>query len=71
MLFYCLLIIFFPILTFFFTKVLIFDGYLKLETIQSNIYSAISAIITLHIALGVYISKAYFMPDEIDSIKQD
>uniref|UniRef100_A0A0K8TPH2 Vacuolar ATPase assembly integral membrane protein VMA21 homolog n=1 Tax=Tabanus bromius TaxID=304241 RepID=A0A0K8TPH2_TABBR len=59
-LFYCLLIIFMPIVTFFATKSFIFDGYLELNTISSNIFSAISAVISLHIALGLYIYRAYF-----------
>ncbi|XP_055625267.1 vacuolar ATPase assembly integral membrane protein VMA21 homolog [Toxorhynchites rutilus septentrionalis] len=58
--FYCLLIIILPIITFFSTKSIVFDGYLQLSDVSSNIYSAISAVIVLHIALGLYIYRAYF-----------
>lgn len=51
-LFYCLLIILFPIAAFFTSKTFLFDGYLRLETVKSNIYSACVAVIALHIALG-------------------
>lgn len=63
-LFYCLLIIFFPVFTFFSIKTFLFDNYFNLEPIRSNIYSAVSAVIALHIALGLYIYKAYFGADD-------
>lgn len=63
MLSYCLLIIFLPILCFFLFKYLLFDGALNLTSVQSNIYAAIIAVVTLHLALFLYIYRAYFNSD--------
>uniref|UniRef100_A0A336LHA1 Vacuolar ATPase assembly integral membrane protein VMA21 homolog n=1 Tax=Culicoides sonorensis TaxID=179676 RepID=A0A336LHA1_CULSO len=57
--FYCLLIILLPIAAFFLTKTYIFDGFLQLDTVKSNIYSAVAAVLALHFALGLYIYRAY------------
>lgn len=57
--FYCALIIIFPISAFFTSKTLLFDGYLALDTVKSNIWSAVTAVIALHLALGLYIYRAY------------
>uniref|UniRef100_A0A1L8DFB1 Vacuolar ATPase assembly integral membrane protein VMA21 homolog n=1 Tax=Nyssomyia neivai TaxID=330878 RepID=A0A1L8DFB1_9DIPT len=74
-LFYCLLIIVLPILSFFSSKYFIFDGYLQLPQISSNIYSAIVAVIALHIALFCYIYRAYFetesTPVRLHTTKED
>lgn len=61
---YCLLIIFAPIVTFFVSKTFILDNYL--ESVPSNIWAAILAVIALHIALGLFLYKAYFS----DSVPQ-
>ncbi|XP_058830899.1 vacuolar ATPase assembly integral membrane protein VMA21 homolog [Topomyia yanbarensis] len=58
--FYCILIIVLPVVTFFGSKYFLFDGFLQLTPVSSNIYSAVSAVIVLHIALGLYIYRAYF-----------
>lgn len=58
--FYCILIILLPVITFFGAKYIIFDHFLQLSTVSSNIYSAVGAVIALHIALGLYIYRAYF-----------
>lgn len=58
--FYCILIILLPVSTFFISKYVLFDGYLQLSTVTSNIYSAVCAVIALHLALGLYIYRAYF-----------
>lgn len=55
---YCLLIIFSPIVTFFVSKTFIFDNYL--ESIPSNIWAAVLAVIALHVALGLFLYRAYF-----------
>ncbi|XP_055601159.1 vacuolar ATPase assembly integral membrane protein VMA21 homolog [Uranotaenia lowii] len=57
---YCILIILLPVASFFGSKYFLFDGLLKLDPVTSNIYSAVSAVIALHIALGLYIYRAYF-----------
>ena len=66
MFFYCALIIIAPVLTFFASKQLIFDPFLNLSSVASNIYSAIGAVIALHIALGLYIYRAYFSTSDKD-----
>ncbi|KAL1377241.1 hypothetical protein pipiens_014675 [Culex pipiens pipiens] len=58
--FYCILIILLPVSTFFATKYVLFDGYFQLSSVSSNIYAAVAAVIALHIALGLYIYRAYF-----------
>ncbi|XP_053689972.1 vacuolar ATPase assembly integral membrane protein VMA21 homolog [Sabethes cyaneus] len=58
--FYCILIIVLPVTTFFGCKYFLFDGFLQLTPVSSNIYSAVAAVIALHIALGLYIYRAYF-----------
>lgn len=55
-----MLIIFTPIIGFFASKHLLFDGALQLDHISSNIYSAIVAVVSLHLALFLYIYRAYF-----------
>lgn len=57
--FYCLLIILLPIATFFLTKTFVFDAFLQLDSIKSNICSAVAAVLALHFALGLYIYRAY------------
>lgn len=46
-------------MTFFTFKNYLFDGYLQLESMKSNILSAVAAIVALHLALGLYIYRAY------------
>lgn len=58
-LFYCLLIIFLPIVTFFSLKYMLFDSVLQATSVQSNIYSAVAAVVALHFALGLYLYRAY------------
>lgn len=58
---YCLLIIFAPIVTFFVAKNFVLDHYL--EPVYSCIWSAISAVIALHVALGLFLYRAYFSED--------
>lgn len=58
--FYCILIIVLPVATFFGAKYIVFDTFLQLAPVTSNIYSAVAAVIALHIALGLYIYRAYF-----------
>lgn len=52
---YCLLIIILPVVTFFGSKQL-FDIF-NLTSTTSNIYSAIAAVVCLHLALGLYLYK--------------
>lgn len=57
---------------FFSTKYFLFDGLLDLPTIQSNIYSAVTAVVLLHLALFLYIYRAYFESDDpIQAKKKD
>lgn len=40
-------------------------GFLELESLQSNLYSAFAAVIVLHLALGNFIYHAYFDTETI------
>lgn len=60
---YCILIILLPVGTFFGCKNLLCDKFFQLTEVSSNIYSAVAAVIALHIALGLYIYRAYFYSD--------
>ncbi|XP_023015994.1 vacuolar ATPase assembly integral membrane protein VMA21 homolog [Leptinotarsa decemlineata] len=57
---YCVFILASPITTFFFSKLVLFEGIIGASPIATNVWSAIFAVIMLHIALGLYIYKAYF-----------
>eukprot|EP00090_Calanus_glacialis_P026461 TRINITY_DN41671_c0_g1_i1.p1 TRINITY_DN41671_c0_g1~~TRINITY_DN41671_c0_g1_i1.p1 ORF type:complete len:112 (+),score=30.96 TRINITY_DN41671_c0_g1_i1:46-336(+) len=60
-LFYSVLILLLPIASFFGSKYVFFEGFLGQEaTIGTNIVSAVVAVIVLHLALGLFIYKAYF-----------
>ena len=62
---YCILILGGPILAFAVTKVFILGMVLQMdtETIRANVTSAVVAVVVLHMALGLFISKAYFGAD--------
>ncbi|XP_044728445.1 vacuolar ATPase assembly integral membrane protein VMA21 homolog [Chrysoperla carnea] len=57
--FYCVIIIALPVATFFGTKIILFDGVMGLSEVASNVWSAVFAVIALHVALGIFIHKAY------------
>ena len=60
-LFYSVLILLMPIGSFFATKMVVFEVILGQESsITTNIVSAIVAVVVLHLALGLFIYKAYF-----------
>ncbi|XP_012287336.1 vacuolar ATPase assembly integral membrane protein VMA21 homolog isoform X2 [Orussus abietinus] len=69
--FHCLVIITLPVLSFFTSKIFLFDGLLGLDTIPSNVYAAGIAVIVLHAALGAFIYKAYFDTQPKISSKSD
>lgn len=56
---YCLFIIIVPVSSFFVVKSIIFDGLLGLEPMNSSVYSAVIAVIVLHVTLALYIYRAY------------
>lgn len=56
---YCLIIIIVPVLSFFMVKSILFDGVLHLSPMNSSVYSAVVAVVVLHVTLGLYIFKAY------------
>lgn len=43
----------------------VFVGILGTSEVTSNVWSAIFAVIVLHIALGLYIRRAYYEADKI------
>ncbi|XP_076237467.1 vacuolar ATPase assembly integral membrane protein VMA21 homolog [Calliopsis andreniformis] len=70
-LFHCLVIIALPVLSFFSSKIFIFDGLLGLNHVPSNVYSAGVAVIVLHIGLGAFIYRAYFDDPSKTQMKKD
>lgn len=69
---YCLITITLPVFSFFVTKLVIFEGILKLDGVSGNVYSAIVAVVVLHITLGLYIYKAYNQSERAKpSVKRD
>ncbi|RLU24501.1 hypothetical protein DMN91_002590 [Ooceraea biroi] len=59
-LYHSIVILAFPVISFFVSKVFFFDGLLGLSHVPSNVYSAGVAIVVLHVALGLFIYRAYF-----------
>ena len=63
-LFYCVMILGGPVVAFFVTRIIL-EGPLGYEvTKNTEVASAIVAVIVLHIALGFFIVRAYFSGDE-------
>lgn len=56
---YCLFIIIVPVVSFFVSKLVLFDGILQLSAVSSSVYGAVVAVIVLHLTLGAYIFRAY------------
>ncbi|EDV97700.1 vacuolar ATPase assembly integral membrane protein VMA21 homolog [Drosophila grimshawi] len=69
-LFYCSLIVFLPVVTFFALKGYVLERFFTMSEIKVNIGSAVGAVIALHIALGLYVYRAYFGGSKTQS-KQD
>lgn len=71
-LYYSLFIIVSPVVAFFSTKY-VFDNVFVLTNVTSNISAAVCAVVMLHIALGMYIFRAYSRPTEVPEkpAKQD
>merc|ERR1712062_561744 len=65
-LFYCVLVIGGPLVGFFTTKTLILGAILHWDQseIRTDVVSAIVAVVVLHIALGLFIMKAYFSTED-------
>ncbi|KAK7869367.1 hypothetical protein R5R35_000675 [Gryllus longicercus] len=69
---YCFAIIVCPVLTFFGSKAFIFEGLFGLNEVSTNVYSAVASVIVLHVALGMFIYKAYSDPTPLQKPgKQD
>ncbi|XP_063374608.1 vacuolar ATPase assembly integral membrane protein VMA21 homolog [Cydia amplana] len=60
---YCLVIIIVPVISFFTAKIVLFDSLLRLDITTSSVYSAVVAVLVLHVTLGLYIYKAYGTTD--------
>lgn len=59
-------------MTFFITKIVIFNTILNVNTVTSNVMSAVAAVLALHLALGLFIYRAYFEADKKKHVtKQD
>ncbi|XP_015608785.1 vacuolar ATPase assembly integral membrane protein VMA21 homolog [Cephus cinctus] len=66
-----IVIIAFPAISFFLSKVFVFDGLLGINSVPSNIYAAAVAVVVLHIALGAFIYRAYFTSPSKPQAKTD
>lgn len=55
---YCIAIIGGPILSFFLSKYFFYDLILG-DGVSSNVWAALTAVVVLHIALGLFIYRAY------------
>ncbi|KAL3266077.1 hypothetical protein HHI36_010263 [Cryptolaemus montrouzieri] len=67
---YISLILVAPICTFFCSKSLLFHRILGIDTVASNIWSAVFAMIAVHISLGLYIYRAYFYTDPLKPVEK-
>ena len=65
-LYYCVLVLGGPIVAFFGTRYLILVPLFQwgTEDVKTNVVSAIVAVVVLHIALGLFIMRAYFNEDD-------
>ncbi|XP_060651375.1 vacuolar ATPase assembly integral membrane protein VMA21 homolog [Drosophila nasuta] len=59
-LFYCSLIVFLPVVTFFALKGFVLEQFFTMSDVKVNIAAAVGAVGALHVALGLYIYRAYF-----------
>ncbi|GJQ75216.1 hypothetical protein Trydic_g9816 [Trypoxylus dichotomus] len=60
-----------PISTFFSVRFFVFEGIFTTSKVTSNVWSAIAAVIVLHIALGMYIFRAYSDTSKSKAEKDD
>ncbi|XP_037935281.1 vacuolar ATPase assembly integral membrane protein VMA21 homolog [Teleopsis dalmanni] len=70
-LFYCSLIVFLPVVTFFLLKGVVLDQLFTMTEIRTNIFAAVGAVVSLHLALGLYVYRAYFGGDADKQTKRD
>ncbi|CAG9856176.1 unnamed protein product [Phyllotreta striolata] len=64
---YSVFILVSPIVTFFVTKLILFEGIFNVSLLTSNICSAIFSVVVLHVAVGMYIYRAY---SEAEKVKE-
>ncbi|XP_028140814.1 vacuolar ATPase assembly integral membrane protein VMA21 homolog [Diabrotica virgifera virgifera] len=64
---YSIFILASPITTFFVSKIILFEGILRVTSMTANIWSAVFAVVMLHVAVGLYILRAY---KEADKVKE-
>ncbi|KAK0166619.1 hypothetical protein PV327_004111 [Microctonus hyperodae] len=57
---YSLVIIIMPIMSFFVSRMIVFDALFGMSGTSSNVSAAIVAVLVLHGALGAFIYRAYF-----------
>lgn len=56
---HCVIVLATPVLSFFASKFFIFDGLLGFDNIPSNVYSAVVAMLVLHVALATFLYRSY------------
>ena len=63
-LYYVLLILVVPVFAFFASKTVLFELILRMEPSSATLYSAIVAVITVHVSLGMYVARAFREPKD-------
>lgn len=69
--YYCFTIIVLPVLTFFVSKFVLFGVVFGVDSVSNNVYSAIAAIVVVHISLALFIHRAYSEASTAKPQKQD
>ncbi|KAJ8919477.1 hypothetical protein NQ315_002098 [Exocentrus adspersus] len=59
-----------PITTFFLSKYYFFDGIIGASVVTSNVWSAVFAVVVLHVGLGLYIYRAYTEAEKVKPLEK-
>ena len=62
--FYVLLILVVPVFSFFASKSVLFEFIFRLESSTATLYSAVVAVIVVHVTLGMYVARAFREPKD-------
>lgn len=70
MIIFSLLMCFFPVFLYFFSKIIFFEAFIGMSSQDSYFYSAFVAIAAVHVILGLFVYKA-FTSETSSSVKKD
>nr|XP_006812708.1 PREDICTED: vacuolar ATPase assembly integral membrane protein VMA21-like [Saccoglossus kowalevskii] len=71
LLIYSLLIIFLPLLSYFISKTMIFEGVMSMSNKDALFYGGITAVVVVHVILAAFIKKAWKEDRPRSMIKTD